>query len=195
MKFLRATVVTLCAAALAACSQSGSGRVANGPAATAMPTAAKPNGSYIRSAANLAPDPDALRRWTPGTFVLSNRGPGGSADLEMTGTGEPQGSSDLYSPPVALQTHKTYVFSLWIDPSNVQAGSVVLGIYSPTRMVTYGQVRIKRGAAGRYSVSATLPSGANQVRLDFQPNGATIVKGKTLSVAQPMLLQTKLGNS
>lgn len=173
--------------AVAGCSTSAT---RPGPAATGMPIANLPSGSYTQgTATNLAPDPDTLRTWLPGSFALRKGGPGGAVDLEMLGKGPPAGSIDLYSPEITVSPGKTYVFSLWIDPSHTRNGYGVLGIYAPSRMIAYGQVRIIPGPAGRYSVSATIPKDQNVVRIDFQPNGTTIVKGQKLKVSQPMLLE------
>lgn len=177
-------VAAACAAMLAACgSKSGS---AGGPAATAMPVAMPPSGSYTASA-NMIADASTLARWTGGSFSRHAAGPGGSADFEMIGTGEPQGSNDLYSQPITVEPGKSYVFSMWIDPSHITSGFGVLGIYAPSRMLQYGQVRINAGPAGRYAVDAVIPASEHQVRVDFQPNGLSIENGKILRLAQPML--------
>jgi hypothetical protein len=175
------------AAVPAACaSNSGTG---GGPAATAMPLARPPSGVYDQSGAvvNLALD-DSLGTWEPGAFSRGIDGPGGAADLEVVGTGKSMASRDLFSAPITITPGKTYTFSIWIDPSKIIDGSAILGIYAPSRMVQFGQVRIKRGSAGRYSVSGKIPKTQSKVRIDFQPNGCTIAAGEKLKIAQPMLM-------
>jgi hypothetical protein len=190
-----AVLAVSCASVLAACSS----RSAPEPAAvtsmaTAMPVAAAAPGSYTgRSASsNLAPDPDTLRRWTRGGFVVRSGGPGGATDFEMVGSGEPQGSNDAFSPPIKVLPGQSYVFSLWIDPSHISSGSAVLGIYAPSRMVSYGQVRVNPGPPGRYAVDAIIPKGQRTVRIDFQPNDETIARGQILRISQPMLVRGAL---
>jgi hypothetical protein len=186
---LKLVLVAGCAAALAACgSNSGTGA---GPAATGIPIARPPSGAFARKGTilNLAPDPDTLRTWEAGSFSRGTGGPGGAADLEMLGTGKPVPSVDLYSPPITLRPGKTYTFSMWIDPSQMIDGyGGLLGIYAPSRLVEYAQVRIIRGPAGRYFVSAAVPKDQSKVRLDFQPNGYTLATGRRLKIAQPMLV-------
>ena len=180
-----------CAALLAGCgSKSGS---AGRPSATAMPIAMPPSGAYSATS-NIVADATSFARWTLGSFTKHGNGPGGSADLEMLGTGEPQGSSDAYSPIVTVGSGKSYIFSLWIDPSHITGGFGVLGIYAPSRAITYGQVRINPGPPGRYSVDGVVPADQHQIRIDFQPNGLSIENGKTLRIAQPMLKIGKLPN-
>lgn len=180
-----------CAAVLTACTvNSGTTTTSSGPAVTPMPKAAPPSGAYVGrgAASNLASDPDTLKKWEAGAFSRRSGGPGGAADLELTGNGKPVGSADIYGPPIQVSSGKAYTFSLWIDPTYVSDGNAVLGIYAPSRMVQYGQVRIVRGPAGRYSVSAVIPKDETSVRIDFQPNGLSVANGKKLRIAQPMLV-------
>lgn len=186
--FLTSALAAVAALTIAGCGGQ-SGKTSAGPAVTPVPIGKPTTMAYAghASALNLAPDPDTLKKWSAGSFSLGKNGPAGSTDFQMLGTGEPQGSNDLYSPVIALSPGKTYVFSMWIDPSHIIAGSGILGIYSPSRTIVVGQTRINSGPAGRYVVTATVPSDQNQVRIDFQPNGLSIANGQTLRVAQPML--------
>ena len=170
-----AAVVALC---VSACSSQPARHA--GSAVSPMPLA-----SPLAPGGDRLPEIKSVARWVPGglTFVRGGRGAGPT--WQLAGNGAPGTTADLFSAPIGVEAGSTYAFSMWVDPSRIISGSVILGIYNPARDVAYGQVRIVAGKAARYSVTARIPEGVSRVVVDFQPNSCSVATGRRLIVARP----------
>lgn len=178
---IRQKAVAAAAAAALCMSACSSQPVHNaGPAATPMPLA-----SPLAPGGDGLPKIKSVARWVPGGLTFVRNGSGAGPTWQLTGNGAPGTTADLFSAPIDVEGGSTYAFSMWVDPSRIIAGSVILGIYNPARNVAYGQVRIVAGKAARYSVTARIPAGVSRVVVDFQPNSCSVAAGRRLVIAQP----------
>jgi hypothetical protein len=139
---------------------------------------------------NLAPNTDSLTGWsTNGPVSVGTGGPGGAKDFEYTGTGSPASTAWANTGSITVVPGTLYQFSMYVDPSQIAAGSFALQIYDPTLGVTqYKSQAFASRTPGRFSFTTawTCPVGVTAIALLVNVNGCTVASGQKLKFSQPM---------
>jgi len=141
-----------------------------------------------QSGVNLAPNSDTFSGWTFPTkgYVTATGGPGRATDLEYIGAGAAT-SASLASPAITVVPGKTYIFSAWVDASNVKVCSPLLMLTNVAQNVALGDRVPVYGTARRFTDTVTIPSSVTQIVLVFTNAGCIVTKGRKVRFSQPML--------
>jgi hypothetical protein len=133
----------------------------------------------------------ADRSWTVTSgFQTALAGPHGSKDYEYVGTGgqlsDPRSLSAV-ALTVPVQPGTTYVFSAWVDPSNLSGDDRIgLNIFTAAGAIAGSSWPV--GPPTRYSAVPWLcPPGINQVTLAMGLNFAVIPAGQKVRFSEPKL--------